>query len=366
MLAPTHLIAGQGAYLSTALALGHAPIFLEAAIAAGVALVPDIDTRQSFLGRLLPWLAEPIEYHFGHRTVTHSLIVSILLAVGLWWILPYGIWLAVVAGYASHPVLDWMTPSGVEWLWPARWRCVLPGNANLRMPSMGWGELILAATIALSCIPLLILGRNAAYTGGVITSAIGDIAQARARYDAEKGSHSWSIEVEGRENRGYVDISGRYPVIGELGAAGFLLDAPAGVVSVCRAPGCDWYADKAVLYRGDAQITSSQQLVVNRLDASALYESLATLSVVGDVYVVGSMQSNQVAESSPQVLVSGETVSVHYASPEIVKAWGRRRLREVDITVQVRHEPGVVVPRLPEFSGSERIELPESLGRWVE
>ncbi|MDZ7808970.1 MAG: metal-dependent hydrolase [Arhodomonas sp.] len=177
--------------------------------------------------------------------------------------MPFGPWLAVVAGYASHPIADWMTPAGVEWLWPARWRCVLPGHERYRMRPMGSGELMFAAARGSGVCATAVPGRSAASTGGVITSAIGDIASARERYDAEKGRHRWTLEVEGRDNRSYADVSGRYPVIGEYGAGGFLVDGPDGAVTVCRAD-CDWYADSAVLERGESRETTSRRLAAER------------------------------------------------------------------------------------------------------
>ncbi len=58
-----------------------------------------------------------------------------------WTLLPFGYFLALVAGWVSHSVADMMTPSGVAWFWPARGRCLLPGNPRYRMEAMGKGEL---------------------------------------------------------------------------------------------------------------------------------------------------------------------------------------------------------------------------------
>ena len=106
MLAPTHMVAGQAAFIAVSLAVGHAPSLLEGWLAAAAALLPDLDKRQGLVGRLFPWLSEPLEYRFGHRTLTHSLLVSVGLALLLWPILPHGVWLALVAGYAAHPGAD--------------------------------------------------------------------------------------------------------------------------------------------------------------------------------------------------------------------------------------------------------------------
>lgn len=111
MLAPTHMIAGQFAYLCAALAVGHKPAPFETLTAAGAALLPDLDNRQGIVGRLFPWISTPLEHWVGHRTATHSLLILMLLALALW-PLPTGWWLALVAGFASHAVADMMTPAG--------------------------------------------------------------------------------------------------------------------------------------------------------------------------------------------------------------------------------------------------------------
>ncbi len=366
MLAPTHLIAGQAAYLGTALAVGHAPTPLEGWIAAAAALVPDLDSRQSIVGRLFPWLSEPIEYRFGHRTMTHSLLVCVALGLALWWVLPFGLWLALITGYASHPIADWMTPSGTEWLWPARWRCVLPGNPALRMQAMGWGELIFAGLLTMLSMPLAVLGTSAPVTGGVISAAMGDIGHARERYDAEKGSDTWAVEIAGRDNRGYRDVSGRYGVVGEYGANGFLLKAGGEVVSLCRNPGCDWYADKVVLHRGEPQITTSRRLTVSRSSTKALQAHLTPLMEVGTVYLIGSLRGPGIDDSPPLVSVSGDRVQLHYATLRMLRSWPHRVLRDVDLMVQVRHPPGVEAPVIPPLPVFDEAQWPETLERWIQ
>ena len=51
----------------------------------------------------------------------------------VWFLLPFGFFLALVAGWVSHSIADMMTPSGVAWFWPRRVRCVLPSNERYRV-----------------------------------------------------------------------------------------------------------------------------------------------------------------------------------------------------------------------------------------
>ena len=76
MLAPTHSIFGV---FLTLIILGvfgipsslHWPVLLCAVIGS---LAPDLDTEKSLVGKLFPFISEPIERKFGHRSVTHSII----------------------------------------------------------------------------------------------------------------------------------------------------------------------------------------------------------------------------------------------------------------------------------------------------
>lgn len=364
MLTPTHLVVGQATFVATSLAVGHAPSMPEAWLAAVAALLPDLDKRHGIIGRLFPWLSEPLEYRFGHRTMTHSLLVCVVLALLLWPLLPLGVWLAIVAGYASHPVADMLTPAGVEWFWPARWRCVLPGNERYRMRVMGWGELIFAVVLTIATIPLLSLAESKPGTGGVIAAAIGDIAAARARYDAEKGAHHWTLRIEGRDNLTHADVAGDYPIIGPWQSAGLLIDTPDGPHTVCRGGDCDWYADTAVTVKGEAKITTTHQLAASHTSPAALASALGPLEPLGKVYLIGSLTAKGIAANEPTVTVTGDNVGLNYATPGVLDDWGSRPLRDLLLTVQIRHEPEVNVPGMV-LAGETAGVIPPELRPWV-
>jgi inner membrane protein len=183
------------------------------------------------VGRLLPFISGPLEHQFGHRTLTHSLLVQ--AAIGL-----------------------------------------------LAKPLAGSG-----------------LG-----TMGLIRSAIDKIASAREEYDANKGSHAWSLEVEGRDNRSYDDISDTYPVIGPYRDAGFILESAEGPRSLCHAGSCDWYADHAALIKGQPETTTTR-IRLDGASAGSLVEALAPLRSTGKVYLLGTLSAKRVTPVLPTVEV---------------------------------------------------------------
>jgi len=365
MLAPTHIIVGQAAFLVTSIATAHAPVIPEAMAAAAFSLLPDLDKRQSYIGRLFPFISEPLDYYFGHRTMTHSLLMQGLVAGLSYSLLPFGWWLALMCGLVSHTVGDMMTPHGVAWFWPSTRRCVLPGNARYRMEPMGKAELIFAVIVALLTFPLVQLSHSGAGTTGLIRQAIGDIVKAREDYDAGKGTHALRLQLKGRDNRSYADISGNYPVIGPWGEAGFILETEQGAQSACRASNCDWYAEHAVLVQGNTEQTSVRHIQAKVLSTAALLEALEPLRSAGQVYLLGSMKAHAVSEQLPGIAVSGETLTLNYADPGLLADLGSTPLHDIDVLVQVRHTPDSLVPAL-QITGAPISAYPPLIRRWIQ
>lgn len=132
------MIAGTHVAFATALYLGGAALFEYEtsitgwALAAGASLLPDIDLPTSKLGRVLFWISTRLEREFGHRTVTHSmlaLIVVAMLAGPLYLVNPAWFW-AIVGGYWSHIWVDMVNPRGADLLWPSRCGSCSPATGN--------------------------------------------------------------------------------------------------------------------------------------------------------------------------------------------------------------------------------------------
>ena len=365
MLAPTHIVLGQAAFLMASIATAHVPSYAEALCAAAFSLLPDLDKRQSYIGRALPFISEPLDYHVGHRTLTHSLLLQVCVACLCYRLLPFGWWLALLCGLVSHTLGDMMTPQGVAWFWPSTRRCVLPGNARFRFEPMSTAELGFVVILSVLSFPLVHLAQAGAGTSGLIRHAIGDIARAREEYDAGKGAHAWRLQLRGRDNRRYADIAGEYPVIGPWGEAGFILETSAGPRSVCRSANCDWSAEHTVLLSGAPEQTTTRAIGAKTLVASNLIEQLRSLRQAGAVYLLGTLRARNMRETLPTVIVAGERVMLSYAEPTVLEGLGHTPLRDVDLLVQVRHPPGRVVPELV-MTEQPETRLSPLLRRWVE
>ena len=76
------------------------------------ALLPDIDTPESTLGHLIRPISEAINDKFGHRTITHDvLIAAIVFIISLF--VRNQIFFSIMIGILSHLFLDGLTREGV-------------------------------------------------------------------------------------------------------------------------------------------------------------------------------------------------------------------------------------------------------------
>ena len=107
MKAATHLaFAGVCGVIAQGLGYSLEPASL---VALGLgAILPDIDTSTSSIGQLVPGFSSRIERRFGHRTITHSLLGTIILALisspSLVW--NSSVFAFLLLGFVSHLILE--------------------------------------------------------------------------------------------------------------------------------------------------------------------------------------------------------------------------------------------------------------------
>ncbi|MFT9486601.1 MAG: metal-dependent hydrolase [Tepidibacillus sp.] len=99
MTGPTHLIVG----LTSAVYLGYSSP-TQLAVVGIASLLPDIDRKNSLLGRVIPFLPTVLQA-IGKRTITHSIWMIIGLSILIYslkavWLIPF------LIGYSSHILLD--------------------------------------------------------------------------------------------------------------------------------------------------------------------------------------------------------------------------------------------------------------------
>ena len=139
------------------------------------ALLPDIDSARSTMGRKFGWVSKEIQHIAGHRTIFHSLLGLLLgsfLAIGLeqlvvfflaqrGFILPaqfigasHLVFVAVLFGCIIHIAAVGLTQGGVPLLWPYHKRFGFPPNPHWRFRTGDWPEFV----IVYSCMLLVGIG----------------------------------------------------------------------------------------------------------------------------------------------------------------------------------------------------------------
>lgn len=129
MTGKTH--AAFGILLGTAYTLNTSHDIGTSAVIIGTtgvfSIFPDICHSGSKVGKEFKLLSRLINFFFGHRTITHSLLFMAVIAVVMTLLnieLTYII--CALIGISSHIVLDMMTPRGVALFFPIDMKVTMP------------------------------------------------------------------------------------------------------------------------------------------------------------------------------------------------------------------------------------------------
>ena len=99
-------------------------------------ILPDIDHTKSLIGKLFFPLSKYLSVRFGHRTITHSLIVFLPLVFLVHFLEKFYLntseyYLIFLFGYLSHLILDMITIQGIPLFYPFNKNpCVIPSRSN--------------------------------------------------------------------------------------------------------------------------------------------------------------------------------------------------------------------------------------------
>lgn len=105
-------------------------------------LLPDIDTHASHIGKIFPFISQPIERRFGHRTITHSLLAVVVIGAFTRFFYADD-WGVLTSAYLSHLLLDMVIGAGIPLFFPAHLHFYF-----LRMKGGGAAEAIVTGMLA--------------------------------------------------------------------------------------------------------------------------------------------------------------------------------------------------------------------------
>jgi inner membrane protein len=271
----------------TSLAMGTAdPVLLGTAAIASQ--FPDLDTSKSWIGRLPPLslAARWIEKRYSHRTLTHSFLFSLGLAVvtfpiSLW---NQSLWIALNLGYFLGWYADNFTKQGVCAFFPHPGRLVTPGNPRLRMSTGSSAEYFLL--VVLVCVAIAIINLNT--SGGILKAfnqTLGLSSGAVEIVAAEQNQYLLMAQIKGRNTLTQQAVQGQFEVVQPLTQTDLLVkDRQGRLYRAGETQGSQILITQVQIQR----LRNAKQSVREiRLEDEAIAEALSRIPQSDRVYLSG-------------------------------------------------------------------------------
>jgi len=296
-----------------------------AIVIAFAAVLPDIDTAASIIGKICPFVSKPLERRFGHRTLTHSLMMIAIIAVaGIpIFFLKQDIYLCSIIGYASHPLLDTATVSGVKLFYPfSKVKCVFPMEMNhphsYRLQTGSKTDLMLSVIFLLGCIPTLFIASQGYER--FIRSTQQNIEAAVRDYNEYSKDYLVFADVQAYDMFTKRPLTGTFEIIGALNPQTLLFKGQDDRLhTLGKNFQADYVAEKIICQKGNPAYASIRNIDVSN---QILLQMFTMIDTTQENYFFGdllSMDKVAVPENiklfSP-VTGSSNTIKLNYATVE--------------------------------------------------
>jgi len=257
------------------------------------ALLPDLDTPDSPLGRLLPWLSRRLEGCLGHLETWHTLganVLVALLAAPLAWLFAGRVWYLIPLGFFSHLMLDLLGPRGVMLIWPlTRTRyAIFRGAIQSRG---GRAERLLVAGLAI--VGLMLAAVTDLNKPQPVAAPSPTYQQTVDRYYTLRGRIQVFVYIEGSWQASGRPVSGRFEILNAAGESFVMLDRFSGMVfSAGRHKEDNVYLDRIVLQSGPAVTVKPVEVRLERQPLSDILDMLYEMQAeagLQHIYVSGEL-----------------------------------------------------------------------------
>ena len=339
MIAGTHVAFATTLYLGGAGLFEYQPDLTGWALTATAALLPDIDLPTSRLGRALFFISTRLEREFGHRTLTHSLIALLVVAVlaSPLHLLGHPAWFwAVVGGYWSHLWVDMMNLRGADLFWPSPVRVVLPGNRAFRMEVGSKAEMVLLIALVLISLLLYPVSGMGFRTG--LQHLLGNFEMAHDNYIKHAGRHWYTLRMEATDNLSLGSVECDCPVVG-VWRQGLIVLQDGELRAVGESQEAhNLYPVHVELIKGEPLQVVSHRIDMRGRTLRWLTEHLdtsRTYYLSGELRM-GSRRDNPVEElqSYRPARFVGEVLKLHYARAEDLERYLGMVAAEGEVFVQ--------------------------------
>lgn len=226
MMSLTHVAIAAS---TTAFLISTSPQAL--AMASLGALLPDLDTTESYLGKLLYPIAHWIEQRYPHRTITHCLYFTMALgaiAALLWYlgILPADVAKALPVGHLCSCVADCFTKQGVQLFYPRRVWAVCGKNPNARLTTGSTAEYWVLAVFL--CLLVVATNFQEGNLKSSVSQLLGNNNSVQLILNSKGKDHLIYAHVQGVKASDRAPVDTKFLVVEQIGQE-FLLQGKDGL-----------------------------------------------------------------------------------------------------------------------------------------
>jgi len=320
MLGVTHMVVAA-TFTSLGIGTADSTLVVTGAIAS---LLPDIDLSVSPAGRVLPWISKWLERRFPHRSCTHSLLASGIVALASYpaatlGYIPYSVVHAINIGYFAGWFADIFSRNGVEMFWPSSIRAVCPGNRNLRLQTGSPVEYVILAMAIAGAIFVFNMNAN----GGAITQfnrLMASSTGVEQIYNQKGSNHLIIAHIEGVLAVDRTPVVGNYWLIQGYGRD-FIVESKSGeIYKVGSDPDCQILTEKITADPGPVATTSVEPVILNEEQIASKLQQFnhpkAMVFVSGHLVTDDAETLRLIAPNSyqfPTIRVEGSTVTLDVA-----------------------------------------------------
>jgi len=346
MMTLTHLIIGS---TSTSLLLGTADpvILLTGAIAS---LMPDVDISVSPAGRLLFPISRFLESRFPHRSATHSLVASLVIAcvdypLAAAGYIPLELAHAINIGYFTGYFADVFTKSGIEMFYPSPVRCVCPGNRNLRLSTGSAPEYaVLGVFIAIAFVALSINMK-----GGLTVELNRFLATPTGIeqiYNTKGSDNLIMVSVEGVRAIDRQPVKAEYQLVQSHGL-GFLVTDGQKIYKAGTEPDVQIISQRITGRTGQKAKTLIKTISINDEAIAPYLENLQASNIDAQIYLSGQLQLDDAEDlqiatdpqqfktiSKQQATLTLDAALLNQALPLLVEQWATGQITARIVYVQ--------------------------------
>lgn len=266
-------------------------IGVSASVAGSVAV--DLDAPHSPAARVLPFLANPIQRRWPHRTLLHSLLGAVICSAILYYAIdfiflflplpdriPFMACMYFFGAHLGHLVVDSLTVTGVPWLWPFQRAFAYPTPRKYRVTTGDKKEKYYALFflfLFLLYLPVL----KAGGTSKAIHKTFKNFEMASDDYLKAADIETW-LTFKGSYRHDRVSVSGK----------SLILDAKENFFVI--------YYDGKILTIGEQALILGTEFICEYTDA---------VPQIFELSVVSQPIDSVLAKVPDNVLMSGELVS---------------------------------------------------------